>query len=51
MLMSYIVKVLIPESPAYGNTLPFVKEETLGHSIASLEPCDIIFTKTNSSWY
>lgn len=29
MLMLYVVKLLVPESPAYGNTMPFIKEEGL----------------------
>jgi hypothetical protein len=51
MLMHYIVRLLLPESPAYGNTTTFIKEETLGEVISSLEVGDIIFTKTNNSWY
>lgn len=51
MLMLYIVKLLAPESPAYGNALPFVKEEGLEEIVSGLEVGDIIFTKTNNSWY
>lgn len=49
--MSYLVKIIAPESPAYGNTIPFVKEQSLAEIISTLNPGDIIFTKTNNSLY
>ncbi len=51
VLMSYLVKLLVPESPAYGNSMPFVKEESLEEVVSSLQVGDIVFTRTNNSWY
>lgn len=36
VIMSYIVKFLLPESPAYGNTLPFIKDESLQEVVAQV---------------
>lgn len=51
VIMSYVVKLLLPESPAYGNALPFIKGESLEEVVAQVQPGDIIFTITNNSWY
>lgn len=51
MLMQYLVRLIAPGSPAYGNTIPFTREQSLEEVLASLQVGDIIFTKTNNSWY
>lgn len=49
VILHYVTKLLMPTSPAYGNTIPFAKNDL--SIFPELEIGDIIFTKTNNSIY
>lgn len=51
MLMHQLIKILLPNSLAYGNSIPFSKDDSIGEVISQLQVGDCIFTKTNHSIY
>ena len=51
VIIQAIIKMLTPASPAYNNSLAFEKPHTPQDILQSLQPGDIIFSRTNSSLY
>ena len=51
MLMHYLIKLLLPTSPAYGNSIPFAKDNSISEILSTIEIGDVILTKTNNSIY
>lgn len=50
-IMQKILKMLVPTSPAYNNTLAFERPSTAQDIQEMVEPGDIVFSRTNSSFY
>lgn len=50
-MIQTLIKLLTPASPAYGNSLAFEKPVTCTQLTASLQPGDVILSRTNSLLY
>lgn len=50
-IIESLVKILVPTSPAYGNTIAFEKPQTCSELKAKLQPGDVILSRTNSLLY
>lgn len=50
-LIQMLIKMVSPSSPAYGNSVPFIKSSSDQQLINTLKPGDIIFSRTNSVIY
>ena len=51
VVMQVLTKLLTPPSPAFGNSLPYAKDETITDVLSRVEVGDVLFTRTNSSLY
>ena len=51
MLLNVLTKCMMPNSPAYGNSIPFAKEDCLLGAISKIQVGDVILTKTHNSLY
>lgn len=51
VLLTYLTKFLLPNSPAYGNSIPFAKEDSLSDVVGKVQVGDVILTKTHNSIY
>lgn len=49
--MQGLIKLLTPPSPAFGNSLPYAKDETITDVLGRVQVGDVLFTRTNSSLY